>query len=300
MWCPNCGTKLEDGGAFCPECGTKVQDDLTTPEYTQNDDLQYREEFPPEYEDDNSSKGFKRPMGFLIVILLAGLLIGIGAYAFVSGRNADKKEEVSEKVEESEDSFETNEDKDGNDENKDAEEPVDEYKEGEAPEEEPVVITASLAAVPASTGPYTKLGVLDASASSVIAQEGHDNSADMVLDGRDETSWQEGVDGTGTGESLTFDFDREYKVKYISFKLGNWRTEDYYRQNNRPKTLEIITDSSVSTVTFPNSREEYWVEFSEECPTSRIQIVVKDVYRGTSSKWNDTCVAGIEMYGMAQ
>ena len=38
-----------------------------------------------------------------------------------------------------------------------------------------------------------------AMATSVIDQEGHDNSAAMVLDGRDETSWQEGVAGEGIG-----------------------------------------------------------------------------------------------------
>ena len=25
MFCPNCGTKVEDGTAFCPSCGTKLK-----------------------------------------------------------------------------------------------------------------------------------------------------------------------------------------------------------------------------------------------------------------------------------
>lgn len=28
MWCPNCGTKLEDDARFCPECGTNVQEEM--------------------------------------------------------------------------------------------------------------------------------------------------------------------------------------------------------------------------------------------------------------------------------
>ena len=31
MWCPNCGTKLDDGAKFCPNCGTKVQNDIIKP-----------------------------------------------------------------------------------------------------------------------------------------------------------------------------------------------------------------------------------------------------------------------------
>lgn len=209
----------------------------------------------------------------------------------MSHKNDKKAENPVQTVEEPDEEYDDTEDV-----AEDEEQEMEEIEE----DENPVDITASLAATPSSMGSYTKLGVQYASATSVVDQQGHDNSADMVLDGRDETSWQEGVDGMGIGEGLTFEFDREYKLKYISFKLGNWRTVDYYQQNNRPKTLEIITDNSVSTVTFPNSQEEYWVEFSEECPTSEIQIVIRDAYQGTSSKWNDTCIAGIEMYGTAQ
>ena len=29
------------------------------------------------------------------------------------------------------------------------------------------------------------------------------------------------------------------------------------------------------------------------------RITIQDVYRGTSTTWNDTCIAGIEFYGAA-
>ena len=132
-----------------------------------------------------------------------------------------------------------------------------------------------------------------------LDQEGHDNSANMVLDGKDETSWQEGVDGVGIGEQLTFQFNKECKVRYLSLKLGNWRNSDYYWKNNRPRTLEITTNNgTTATITFPDEQKECWVEFSEDCPASDINIMIKDVYEGTSSKWNDTCIAGIEFYGV--
>ena len=40
-----------------------------------------------------------------------------------------------------------------------------------------------------------EIPVYDITATSVIDQDGYDNSANMVIDRKDETSWQEGVDG---------------------------------------------------------------------------------------------------------
>ena len=55
----------------------------------------------------------------------------------------------------------------------------------------------------------------------------------------------------------------------------------------------------VDQFTFPDEQKECWIEFSEDCPVSDINITIQDVYRGTSTTWNDTCIAGIEFYGAA-
>ena len=31
MFCPNCGTKLEDGAVFCTSCGVRIAQDTPTP-----------------------------------------------------------------------------------------------------------------------------------------------------------------------------------------------------------------------------------------------------------------------------
>ena len=49
------------------------------------------------------------------------------------------------------------------------------------------------------------------------------------------TSWQEGVDGPGIGEKVYAQFDNSYYIEYLTFRLGNWKTNDYYTGNNRPK-----------------------------------------------------------------
>ena len=89
----------------------------------------------------------------------------------------------------------------------------------------------------------------------------------MMLDGNLETSWQEGVDGSGIGEQVTFYLDRVYEVNYLAFNLGNWRTDDYYRQNNRPETLKITMNGRETLVEFPDEKTKQWVAVEEGCDT---------------------------------
>lgn len=141
-----------------------------------------------------------------------------------------------------------------------------------------------------------RLEVATASSSSELVQEGSDpNNAWMVLDEKDETSWQENVSGPGIGETLNFSFSGEQKVKYMSFKLGNWRNDKYYKGNNIPETLKICMGELEFSVTFPKKQQEFWVELSEAFPTYDVQVEIVSVYKGTS--WDDTPIAEIGMYG---
>lgn len=304
MWCPNCGRKLDDYAKFCPNCGTNVQDDVTKPEMNDNQGYEMNEQLENDddysgYADldleDDEKKGSKMPLIIILVIVIVGILVGVGAYMLV---NHNAKKALAKKAEEIVEDSAEKEDKKSEEETEKEEDEA-ETKTEEVKKTAPSEITARLTASPSSLSSYGKLSVQNASATSVVDQEGHDNSANMVLDGKDETSWQEGVDGVGIGEQLTFQFNKECKVRYLSLKLGNWRSSDYYWKNNRPRTLEITTNNgTTATIKFPDEQKEYWVEFSEDCPASDINIMIKDVYEGTSSKWNDTCIAGIEFYGV--
>ncbi len=81
----------------------------------------------------------------------------------------------------------------------------------------------------------------------------------------------------------------------MSFQLGNWNSWEYFDGNNRPKELEITVGDVTQTITFPDGKTEYWVEFSGECPASEIDVVIRSVYKG--SQWDDTCIAEIGVYG---
>ena len=50
-FCPNCGTKVEDGKSFCPNCGTQIDAPAAPPAPT-FDDGPYQIEPQPEYQND--------------------------------------------------------------------------------------------------------------------------------------------------------------------------------------------------------------------------------------------------------
>lgn len=255
----------------------------------------------PERSDDRlPKKGSKRYMGVVGVIILIMLLLIAAIWLVfstldVNERRAREKrqEELRAEEEKSRQQREENlaknkgaskSDSDDAEEDQDSQDTVDSGD-----------ITFSLVEEPEDLGEYYKLRVADASASSVIVQEGTDNSAIKAADGSERTSWQEGVDGDGIGESLTLILAKSYKVKYLSLQLGNWNSDEYYEGNNRPKELEITVGAVTQTVTFPDGKTEYWLELSGEATASEIEMVIQSVYSG--SQWEDTCIAEIGVYG---
>lgn len=274
MKCPVCGFENENDSQFCGNCGTPL--------------------IPEEPEKKGSKKTPVIIAVVIIVVIIAAALIGYFAYDMISD-NDDMivMEETEEETTEQDTKEES--DKDTGEDGTDEEET--ETAAAEETEPEDGVWTFSYTSAPVSLGTSFELPVAQAMATSVIDQEGHDNSAAMVLDGRDETSWQEGVAGEGIGEGISLYLDREYEVKYLAFKLGNWRSDDYYLQNNRPETLKITMGGQETEVSFSNMKQEQWIAVEGDCDTSEIKFEIVSVYQGTNPSWNDTCIAEISVYG---
>ena len=165
---------------------------------------------------------------------------------------------------------------------------------------EPVTFTVASSIPSGLSGAYA-VTVTGASATSTIVQSGYDNSALCVADGRAETSWQEGVAGSGIGESVSLQYDGTHKIQYMSFQLGNWRDNDYFYGNNRPQTLSLEftggpSADAVYTIDFPSDKSVYYLEFSSPVEASAVRLTIKNVYSGTS--WDDTCIAEVTAYAV--
>ncbi len=132
-------------------------------------------------------------------------------------------------------------------------------------------------------------------ATSTIVQEGFDNSAERAFDDNTNTSWQEGVSGSGVGETLTVEFDRVYNIHSMTFRLGNWSSQDMYKRNNRPQSLIIWLNDIGFEVTFPDEETEYAVSFSQDISADKAVIEISSVYYGDD--FDDTCITDIGIFG---
>lgn len=299
MRCIHCDREIPDDSMYCPYCGQDVEENQSLDELQDQILRQLSKEItgelPPvpwdreerrEYMRGRGRKQSKRYLGIigLVVVVMVFLMAAIWMVFTTMDANERRLREEREQAAREREERELEEKK--NPESKES---------GEDALTEDGEIKMSFVSEPGDFGDYYKLSVKDASASSVITQEGTDNGAMKAVDGNEKTSWQEGVSGDGIGESIHFELEKPYNVKYMSFQLGNWNSWEYFDGNNRPKELEITVGDVTQTVTFPDGKTEYWVEFSRECLASEIDVVIKSVYEG--SQWDDTCIAEIGLYG---
>ena len=146
-----------------------------------------------------------------------------------------------------------------------------------------------------STAGYTKAVVQSAKASSALFQPGYDNSANSAFDNNVITSWQDGVAGYGEGQVIDITLDREYQIHCINFNLGNWRGQQYYNENSRPKQVTLYLGTSRHyTVIFPDGMSQYSVLFSADVPASWIRVQIDSAYPG--ALYDDTCISEISFY----
>lgn len=277
MFCDNCGNQLMDDAAFCDVCGTPTalndgtKDKVVINNVQKNEDLEKKNE-------QLARKNHLLLGGLFAVIAVAVLIIPILLLKPFGNKNTDGDSEAA------------------------ADSGVDDYTGddyyGDAQMEEfsgprELLLLDGAPVVPAST--YKILPVIAANSSSTIVQQGTTNDPILLFDGRDDTNWQEGVSGYGIGESISFSFDSYYDVKFFGFKLGNWKTDDYYYGNAKPKTITFIIGDYVGQVTFDGDREVEWVELTESVNADSVTLFIDDVYRGT--KWEDTCITEITVYG---
>lgn len=142
---------------------------------------------------------------------------------------------------------------------------------------------------------YSALPVKNTSETSMVSQSGnHDNSAAATVDGDLATSWQEGANGYGIGQSVSYFFDGEQKVAGMKLWLGNWREGNWYAENGVPKLINIYIGDTVLTVEFPHRQECFYVIFNQPVPTELVMLEISSAHPG--SKYEDTCIAEVQFF----
>lgn len=142
---------------------------------------------------------------------------------------------------------------------------------------------------------HAKIQPASTEENSVKQSESYDYSAKSVVDGDVTTSWQENEEGTGEGKGFQLNLDGTHKIRYVVLHLGNWRSDQLWDYNARPKTLTIqVGDQQKKDVEFPNEKKKFCLSFEEPVEAAYVSAYIKEAYEG--SRWNDNCISEIELY----
>lgn len=142
---------------------------------------------------------------------------------------------------------------------------------------------------------YTKIQPASTEENSVKQSESYDYSSKSVVDGDVTTSWQENEESAGEGKGFQLNLDGVHKIRYMVLHLGNWRSDQLWDYNARPKTLTIqVGDQQKKDVEFPNEKKKFCLSFEEPVEAAYVSAYIKEAYEG--SRWNDNCISEIELY----
>lgn len=113
-----------------------------------------------------------------------------------------------------------------------------------------------------------------------------------ILDGDMKTTWCEGLDGDGIGESITIEFWEPVSFDEIQIVPGFARTDNEYWINNRVKSLLItqVAEEHFQQKEYTLNDKNGWHSIKFELPQTAqtIELKITDVYAGR--KYKDTCL----------
>ncbi len=172
--------------------------------------------------------------------------------------------------------------------------------------------TPPATATPAPTPEPSNLAALAAaSASSQLrADRLGDYGAASAIDGSLGTPWCEGAAGDGRGEWIELTFPNPIEVTAIGVDVGYDRLADdadhperLFTENQRLKQASLVfTDEQQAMVVFQDIRGVQKVSLADApggpIVTSRIRLIIDEVY--SSERFQDTCIAEIEVWGRTQ
>ena len=139
---------------------------------------------------------------------------------------------------------------------------------------------------------------IEASSSLADSKIASRYSPEKAFDGDPLTSWVEGVEGNGEGQTLDIALDKEIFVDAIEVMPGYF-DQRYWQRNNRIHELRVSFNSQPESValTFSDEMEPQRISINLERVNS-IRLEIVSTYQGTS--WDDTCIAEITFFLMGE
>ena len=131
--------------------------------------------------------------------------------------------------------------------------------------------------------------------SQLTGKSGTVYGAAFLNDGDTSTPWEEGVEGDGIGEQITYEPESGTKLQVIRIYPGNGRSDKAFQENNRPKTITLEIDGKKQTLNFDDAGHFYTFSSKKPVTAKQVKLIIDSVYQG--SKWQDTCISEVEFYG---
>lgn len=127
--------------------------------------------------------------------------------------------------------------------------------------------------------------------SALAPQNGNSYGPDKLGGGSQKPAgaWCEGVDGPGTGQTITLHQTPGSLIGSLTFVNGYAKTAALFLANGRIREARIETDGGYSkTITLKDTREEQSIRISPH-KLSRLRLTILSTYPGTRA--SDTCVS---------
>jgi hypothetical protein len=115
----------------------------------------------------------------------------------------------------------------------------------------------------------------------------------FAIDGRLDSSWVEGTNGEGIGESLTITYKSEIKFQTVAIYNG-FGDPKLWSNKNRIKRLKLTTDSGHEEVfTLKDVLSVQKLNLKKESFARSIKLTILEIYKGKESK--ETSIAEVKL-----
>lgn len=140
--------------------------------------------------------------------------------------------------------------------------------------------------------------VVVTSISQLADQSGKNYSPYNLIDDDLATAFVEGFDDEGIGEVITFEFDKEYSFSQIVWYPGYDASEELFRKNGYPVSLEFRFsngESFISAIDGASYGDKVTIDLEKRISARWIEVTFRGAVAG--SEWSDTCISEICFYG---
>lgn len=150
---------------------------------------------------------------------------------------------------------------------------------------------------PAAVYPAITPASISASSLWIRGRERH--PGEHAFDGTDNTAWNEGTPGPGTGEWIQANFNERQRIRTLRMKTG-WdhvtaHQEDLFAANSHFQRIRLEFDDGQSVrAEVRNDQREYTFTGLDHVSSS-VRIVAEAVYPGT--RWQDLCISEVVITG---